>query len=136
MSSSSLYRSVNPKNNKLLKTYETISSTALEKNIEASYQRFRQNYTNKDHLPERFERMAYLSRAFTERKQEFASIITTEMGKPINQAKGELDRIIAHLNFYIANTERFLEDEHLDVTNPNHTGYIKHFPLGPTLGKS
>lgn len=58
------------------------------------------------------------------------------MGKPINQAKGELDRIIAHLNFYIANTERFLEDEHLDVMNPNHTGYIKHFPLGPTLGKS
>ena len=68
MSSSSLYRSVNPKNNKLLKTYETISNTALEKNIEASYQRFRLNYTNKDHLPERFERMAYLSHAFTERK--------------------------------------------------------------------
>ena len=41
-----LYRSVNPKNNKLLKTYETISNQAVEKHIESSYQRFRYNYTH------------------------------------------------------------------------------------------
>ena len=124
---SQIYRSVNPKNNKLLKTFDTISDAVLEKKIEASYQRFRYNYTHMDNiLPEKFEKMAYLSNAFTERKHEFASIITSEMGKPINQAKGELDRIITHLNYYIANTNKFLEYEHLDIINPNQNGFIRH----------
>ena len=72
-----IYRSVNPKNNKLFKTYETISNKAIEKHIETSYQRFRFNYTHeKNLLPQRFQKMAALSSIFTERKNDFASIIT------------------------------------------------------------
>ena len=50
-----IYRSENPKNIKLLKSYETLSNQAIEKHIESSYQRFRQNYNKEERiLPERF----------------------------------------------------------------------------------
>ena len=71
---------------------------------------------------------------FKERKNDYAEIITTEMGKPIVQARGEIDRVTTHLDYYVANTERFLEDEHLDIMNPNQNGLITHQPIGPTLG--
>ena len=40
------------------------------------------------------------------------------------------------MQYYIENSERFLADEHLDIINPNQSGFITHQPLGPTLGKS
>ena len=41
------------------------------------------------------------------------------MGKPIKQAEGEIDKCIAHLQYYVKNTERFIADEELDILNPN-----------------
>jgi len=61
--------------------------------------------------------------------------MTQEMGKPITQAEGEIDKCISHIQYYIDNTERFLADEELDIMNPNNSGIITHQPLGPTLGK-
>ena len=68
-------------------------------------------------------------------KTEFAGIITEEMGKPTLQAQAEIDRCISHVEYYLQNTETFLADEQISLTNPNNTAYIRHQPLGPTLGK-
>jgi acyl-CoA reductase-like NAD-dependent aldehyde dehydrogenase len=48
------------------------------------------------------------------------------MGKPIVQAEAEIEKCIAHVQYYIDNTERFLAEEHLDVLNPNQSGHIEH----------
>ena len=45
--------------------------------------------------------------------------MTQEMGKPITQAEAEVDKCIAHLKYYIENTDRFIQDEELDIFNPN-----------------
>ena len=58
-----------------------------------------------------------------------------EMGKPVTQGEGEVDKCISHLQYYIDNTEQFLENEELKLANKNNSGIIKHQPLGPTLGK-
>ena len=39
------------------------------------------------------------------------------MGKPITQAEAEVDKCIAHLDYYIENSEKFLEDTELDIKN-------------------
>jgi len=44
--------------------------------------------------------------------------MTQEMGKPITQSEGEIDKCISHLQWYIENSERFLKDEQLNVLNP------------------
>lgn len=56
-----------------------------------------------------------------------------EMGKPVTQGEGEVDKCISHLQYYIDNTEQFLENEELKLANKNNSGIIKHQPLGPTL---
>ena len=52
--------------------------------------------------------------------------MTQEMGKPITQAEGEIDKCISHLKYYIENAERFVQDEELDIANQNQTGLITH----------
>ena len=86
-------------------------------------------------LQRRFEKLGYLRDILTDRKEEYAALMTQEMGKPITQSRGEIDRCISHLQYYIENTERFLEDEELSMANQAQTGLITHQPLGPTLGK-
>lgn len=39
------------------------------------------------------------------------------MGKPIVQAEAEIDKCITHLQYYIDNSEKFLEDEELKIMN-------------------
>lgn len=56
-----------------------------------------------------------------------------EMGKPIVQGEAEIDKCIQHLNYYIKNSQEFLEDENLDLSNKSHKGLITHQPLGPIL---
>ena len=55
------FRSINPKNNKLYRTFEAIGNNELEKCIERSYQRFRYKYAQGNlRLKRRFEKMTYL----------------------------------------------------------------------------
>jgi len=56
-----VFRSVNPKNNKIHKTFEALTSASLESKVDRSYQRYKQkiNIGNKG-LPRRFEKMGYL----------------------------------------------------------------------------
>ena len=68
-----------------------------------------------------------------ENKNEYAMLMTQEMGKPIVQAEAEIDKCIKHLDYYVKNSERFLEDEQLKLALPGHEGTIVHQPIGPIL---
>ena len=108
------FRSINPKNNKLYRTFEAIGSNDLETYIERSYQRFRYKYAQgHTALPRRFQKLGYLADILEENKANYAGLITQEMGKPIAQATGEIDKCISHLHYYIDNASKFLEDEEL-----------------------
>ena len=107
-----VFKSINPKNNKLHRTFEAISNKDLESTIERSYQRFRYKYAQgHNRLLRRFEKMGYLKQILAENKGRYAQLMTKEMGKPIAQAEGEIDKCIAHLDYYIENSSKFLEDE-------------------------
>ena len=57
--------------------------------------------------------------------------VTNEMGKPIGQARAEIDKSIAHVNYYIKNAADFMKDE--EVAMKNGFAKIRMQPLGPTL---
>ena len=114
------FRSINPKNNKLHRTFEALSNQNLELTLERSYQRFRYKYLQgHSRLQRRFEKLGYLQDILRENKHAYAALITQEMGKPITQAEGEIDKCITHLQYYVDNAERFLQDENLDIANHN-----------------
>ena len=79
--------------------------------------------------------MGYLQDILRERKEEYAALMTQEMGKPITQSRGEIDKCIGHLQYYIDNAGEFMADEELRMMNNTQDGIITHQPLGPTLGK-
>ena len=56
-----VFRSVNPKNNKLYRTFEAISNKELDVKLERSYQRFRYKYAQgHTRISRRFEKLGYL----------------------------------------------------------------------------
>jgi succinate-semialdehyde dehydrogenase/glutarate-semialdehyde dehydrogenase len=104
-----IFKSINPKNNKLHRSFEAMPYKDLEGVIDRSYQRFRYKYAQgHSRLLRRFEKMGYLKAILAENKTHYAQLMTQEMGKPILQAEGEIDKCIGHLDYYIENSERFL----------------------------
>ncbi|NYF14808.1 succinate-semialdehyde dehydrogenase/glutarate-semialdehyde dehydrogenase [Pseudoclavibacter sp. JAI123] len=64
-------------------------------------------------------------------KERFASLITEEMGKPITEARGEVEKSAVTLDYYAANAERFLSFEEIE-SNATLSG-VEFDPLGVVL---
>ena len=104
-----VFRSINPKNNRLLRTFEAITYKELDNTIDASYQRFRIKYSKGiEDLPRRFQKLGYVKQNLRENKTKYAQLITQEMGKPVTQSELEIEKCISHIDYYIANSTRFL----------------------------
>jgi succinate-semialdehyde dehydrogenase/glutarate-semialdehyde dehydrogenase len=64
-------------------------------------------------------------------KARFALNATREMGKPIAEAEGEVEKCAWGCDFYADNAEKFLADEHIASTASE--SYIAYQPLGVVL---
>ncbi|EFG65748.1 NAD-dependent succinate-semialdehyde dehydrogenase [Streptomyces sp. SPB074] len=76
------------------------------------------------------ERVAAL---YAERKDALAALITREMGKPVTQARGEIDITISIYRYYAENGPGFLADEELDVV-AGGSAVVRKEGMGPLLG--
>ncbi|MGW8886150.1 NAD-dependent succinate-semialdehyde dehydrogenase [Streptomyces sp. NPDC055749] len=82
------------------------------------------------------DRVALLNRVadlYTERKDELAALITREMGKPVVQARGEIDIVVSIYRYYAENGPAFLADEELTVV-AGGSALIRKEGVGPLLG--
>jgi len=80
------------------------------------------------------ERAAIVKRAaelFAERSEALAEIMTIEMGKRINEGRGEVGIVVDIFNYYADNAEQLLADEPRSVTGG---AVITKGPLGPLVG--
>ena len=77
------------------------------------------------------EKVAELHR---ERREELAAIIVREMGKPLDQALGEVDFTADIYSFYATNGERFLADEPIAEFEGDGEAFIRRSSLGVLLG--
>lgn len=77
------------------------------------------------------ERVAQLHR---ERREVLAEIIVREMGKPLEQALGEVDFSADIYSYYANNGEKFLADEDLELMDTEGTAFVRRSSLGALLG--
>jgi acyl-CoA reductase-like NAD-dependent aldehyde dehydrogenase len=63
-----------------------------------------------------------------DRKEELASGIALETGKPITEARGEIGAVIAKIDLAIADAQRYLS-EHVETDNP-HPNLVRRRPRG------
>ena len=105
------YQSCNPYNGTILKTFKELTDKQLEKALNTAATCFE---TWRDTTFA--ERAAVAAKAATimrRRLDEFASPVTLEMGKRIEEARGEVALSADIIAYYAKNAERFLAPQHL-----------------------
>lgn len=80
------------------------------------------------------ERLACLQRAAQQlrlQRDRYAALITLEMGKPIREARAEVEKCATGCEYYAQHAERFLTDE--VIATDAGKSYVAYQPLGTLL---
>jgi succinate-semialdehyde dehydrogenase/glutarate-semialdehyde dehydrogenase len=120
------YQSVNPANGKLLKKFEELTDQQLETRLAAAETCF--NTWRHKTYADRAVIVAKAAALLHERADEFARIMTLEMGKRIGEARGEVEFSSNILAYYASNAERFLAPVKLKPSLGE--GHMESSPIG------
>jgi succinate-semialdehyde dehydrogenase/glutarate-semialdehyde dehydrogenase len=124
------YRSVNPYDGKILKTFEELTDKQLEKALETAATCFETwRHTT---FAERAAVVARAAAILRARVDEFARPVTLEMGKLIDDARGEVVLSADILDYYAKNAERFLAPERLKPSSGE--AEVVSSPIGVLFG--
>lgn len=116
------FKSINPKNGRLIKSYDCISNKDLNAKLDKSIKVFKfMKNQGHDGVTERFEKFAKVKALLLQRKPQLAELITNEMGKPLKESMGEVDKSVGMIDYYIQNAESFLRDEVIPTKFPKTT---------------
>ncbi|MDQ1450893.1 MAG: succinate-semialdehyde dehydrogenase / glutarate-semialdehyde dehydrogenase [Acidobacteriaceae bacterium] len=121
--------SINPATNKLLRSFEALTSEAARQKIALAADAFRA-YANVP-LEHRALWMRKLAAILEHEAKDLATLITLEMGKPLEAARFEILKCADVCRYYADNAVRILAPESVP-TEPNHS-YVRWEPLGIVL---
>jgi succinate-semialdehyde dehydrogenase/glutarate-semialdehyde dehydrogenase len=130
MDNAMTYQSVNPYDGKILQTFEELSDQELESALERAASCFA-TWRHKS-FAGRAIVVARAAAIMRLRIDEFARPVTLEMGKLIDQARGEVALSADILDYYAQNAERFLAPQHLTLNCGQAD--IESSPFGVLLG--
>ena len=82
-------------------------------------------------IAERTACLKHAAQQLRTQRDRYAAIVTLEMGKPIREARAEVEKCAAGCEFYAQNAERFLADEVIATDAGN--SYVAYQPLGTLL---
>lgn len=123
------FASISPVNNKLLKLYEYDDENTMKQKVKNSHLNFK-DWRDKG-LDYRLDKMKNMMQNLEKSKQQLSMMISKEMGKPISESIGEVDKSIKHINYYITNAKSFLHYKEISFENFENT--VQYEPLGPLL---
>jgi succinate-semialdehyde dehydrogenase/glutarate-semialdehyde dehydrogenase len=127
------YAVVDPATGETIKTYPTISDEQLDAAIGRAHGAH-EGWSKGKTVDERAAVIARVGELHLERRQELAEIIKREMGKPIEQALGEVDFSAAIYEYYADNGPKLLADESIDLLEGEGSAFIRRSSLGVLLG--
>ncbi|MET8767176.1 NADP-dependent succinic semialdehyde dehydrogenase [Streptomyces sp. NPDC004658] len=126
---------VNPANGETLKMYEPMDEDELERRLELAEATFRTYRTTS--FADRARLLNKAADLLDEDQQEIGRIMTTEMGKPVKQARAEAAKCAKAMRWYAERAEGLLADEEpaeSDVTDSGASRVrVRYRPLGPVL---
>ena len=127
------YAVVNPATGESLASYPTLSDSDLAAAVDKAAAAH-DGWSRSSTTAERAALVQKVADLHTERRQELADIIVREMGKPIEQALGEVDFAAAIYEYYAQHGPGFLEDEQIDLLDGEGSAFIRRNSLGVLLG--
>ncbi len=127
------YAVVDPATGETLKTYPTITDEQLDAAIGRAHAAH-DGWSRDTTVEQRAALIARVGALHEERRQQLAEIIMREMGKPIEQALGEVDFSAAIYQYYADNAGKLLADEPIDLLDGEGSAFIRRSSLGVLLG--
>ncbi|MFF7732121.1 NADP-dependent succinic semialdehyde dehydrogenase [Streptomyces sp. NPDC007984] len=126
---------VNPANGETLKTYEAMGEQEIERRLQLAEATFRTYRTTS--FDERARLLHRAADLLDEDQQDIARVMTTEMGKPIQQARAEAAKCAKAMRWYADHAEELLADEEPADSDVKDSGAsrvrVRYRPLGPVL---
>ena len=127
------YAVINPATGETVKEYPTISDQDLKDAI-GRVDKAHKEWSGSTTVAERAALVRRIGELHTEKRQELAEIIVREMGKPIEQALGEVDFCVAIYDYYADNAESLLADEPITLLEGDGSALVRRSSFGPLLG--
>ena len=127
------YAVVNPATGETVKSYPTITDDELKAAIGRADEAHK-TWSASTTVAERAALVRRVGELHVEKRQELAEIIVREMGKPIEQALGELDFVGDIYGFYADNAEELMADEPIKLLAGDGTAVVRKSSFGPLLG--
>ena len=129
----SFYAVTNPATGEQVKAFPTITDQELEAAIALAYDTY-QNWLRSSTVEERAKLVRRVGELHTERREQLAEITTREMGKPLEQALGEVDFCVDIYSFYAENGLDLMKDEPIELLAGEGSAIIRRSPYGVILG--
>ncbi|MFE2530200.1 NADP-dependent succinic semialdehyde dehydrogenase [Streptomyces sp. NPDC059371] len=126
---------VNPANGETLKTYDALGAEEIERRLAAAEATFRTYRTTP--FAERARLMHRAAALLDDDLQDIGRVMTTEMGKPVKQARAEAAKCAKAMRWYADHAEDLLADELAAPADAADSGasrvLARYRPLGPVL---
>jgi succinate-semialdehyde dehydrogenase/glutarate-semialdehyde dehydrogenase len=122
-------RVVDPATEQELATYDAHGPAEIEAALAAADRAFAA--WRRTPLAERRALLHAVAGVLRERREEYARLITQEMGKPLAEAQGEIDKCVLGCEFYADAAEAMLADE--PVETGARASFVAYEPLGVVL---
>ncbi|MGK0741591.1 NAD-dependent succinate-semialdehyde dehydrogenase [Leucobacter sp. Z1108] len=124
------YNTINPATGEVVASFHDATNEEIAEALDTAESCYR-DWRSRP-LSERAAVVAKAAQLYREREDELAHLITLEMGKPIQQARGEIRVSARILDYYAQNAENFLADEPIPVESGS--AYVRSEPVGVLLG--
>lgn len=121
--------SVNPATGKRLRTYRELTPRQVDALLDRATEAFTK--WRRTSFATRARLLRAVGRELRKNRQDYAELITVEMGKPITQALAEVEKCAVNCDFYATNAAQFLADER-PAGAPGQR-YVTYQPLGVVL---
>jgi succinate-semialdehyde dehydrogenase / glutarate-semialdehyde dehydrogenase len=121
--------SINPATGGEIKTFESLTDEQIDEKLGLAARAFRRYW--KTPFSDRAKKMVRAAEILEEEKEEFARLMTSEMGKTFTAAVAEAEKCAWVCRYYAENAERFLSDEVAETGAAR--SYVRYQPLGPVL---
>lgn len=122
-------QAINPKDGQVIETYEELTPMEVEGILQAAHNDFL--LWQKTSFAERTALMKNAAQVLRDNTDRYARIMTDEMGKPLHDARAEVEKCAWVCDYYAENAEAFLKPE--IVKTEASRSYVAYQPLGIVL---
>ena len=124
-----MVKSINPFDQSVVEQYEVFSPSLVQEKLQRSLAAFKD--WRKTSFARRSELMRSVSRLLKQNKEQYARMITLEMGKVLSEARAEVEKSADGCLYFAENAEKILADQ--VIKTDSKKSFVSFHPTGTIL---